>query len=49
METYVALSGREDEDLEMFRAYYAEKRGVRPHLQGDIRFTRSPLRAADGG
>ena len=38
IDTYVALSGNEEQDLAIFRAYYADKRGVHPHLQGDIRF-----------
>lgn len=49
VDTYVELSGNEDEDVEMFRAYYADKRGVRPQLQGEIRFNRSHAGAADGG
>ncbi|MFH1043575.1 MAG: 1-acyl-sn-glycerol-3-phosphate acyltransferase [Pseudomonadota bacterium] len=44
VDTYVALSGREEEDLANFRAYYADKRGFHPQLQGDIRF--APARAA---
>lgn len=38
IDTYIDLSGRAEDDLERFRAYYADKRGVRPHKQGDIRF-----------
>ena len=49
MDTYVELSGNEVKDIEMFRAFYSEKRGVRPQLQGDIRFLRSAARAVDGG
>ena len=44
IDTYIALSGKEEEDLDVFRAYYADKRGVRPHQAGDIRFTQSSAR-----
>lgn len=43
IDTYIALSGREEDDLARLRAYYADKRGVRPQMQGDIRF--APARA----
>lgn len=42
-----ALGGREEEDLARFRAYYSDKRGVHPELQGDIRFNHSGARAPD--
>jgi len=48
IDTYVELSGRVEEDLEMFRAFYAGKRGVRPQLQGDIRFLGRGTRQASG-
>jgi 1-acyl-sn-glycerol-3-phosphate acyltransferase len=41
IDTYIALSAREEEDLARLRAYYADKRGVHPELQGDIRFNHS--------
>lgn len=44
IDTYVALSGNEEEDLATFRAYYADKRGVRPEKQGEIRFISSDTR-----
>lgn len=44
IDTYIPLSGREEEDLETFRAYYADKRGVRSQLAGDIRFIHSNAR-----
>jgi len=44
VDTYIALSAREEDDLARFRAYYSDKRGVHPELQGDIRFL--PARAA---
>ena len=34
----IELSGSEEEDLARFSAYYADKRGVHPERQGDIRF-----------
>ncbi len=40
VDTYIALSAREEEDLARIRAYYADKRGFHPELQGDIRFAR---------
>lgn len=49
MDTYVELSGNEEKDIEVFRSFYLEKRGVRPQLQGDIRFLRSAARAVDRG
>jgi 1-acyl-sn-glycerol-3-phosphate acyltransferase len=45
IDTYVALTGSEEDDLAVFRAYYADKRGVRPQMQGDIRFVRPAVRA----
>lgn len=47
VDTYIALSGREDEDLAAFRAFYADKRGVRPQLQGEIRFLHSGTHQGD--
>lgn len=47
IDTYIELSGNEEEDLERIRAYYADKRGVRPHLAGDIRFDSSKSRAGE--
>ncbi len=44
IDTYIALSGRQEEDLARMRAYYADKRGVRPELQGEIRFNHSGAR-----
>ncbi len=44
IETYIALSPKEEDDLAGFSAYYADKRGCHPELQGDIRFV--PARAA---
>ena len=44
VDTYIALSAREEDDLARFRAYYSDKRGFHPELQGDIRFL--PARAA---
>lgn len=41
IDTYMVLSAREEDDLARFRAYYADKRGFHPELQGDIRFTRA--------
>lgn len=38
VETYIAMSGDEEKDLARFRAFYADKRGVRPQMQGEIRF-----------
>ena len=38
IDTYIELSGNEEEDLASFRTYYADKRGVHPERQGDIRF-----------
>jgi len=35
---WVTLSGNEEADLEMLRAYYAEKTGLYPEKAGDIRF-----------
>jgi len=47
VDTYVRLSANEEQDLATFRAYYADKRGVRPHLQGDIRFLHAGMRQGD--
>jgi hypothetical protein len=44
VDTYIALSAREEDDLARFRAYYSDKRGFHPELQGDIRFL--PVAAA---
>lgn len=41
VDTYIALSGREEDDLASFRAYYSDKRGFHPELQGDIRFVQT--------
>jgi 1-acyl-sn-glycerol-3-phosphate acyltransferase len=38
VENWMALSGNEAEDLARIRAYYADKRGKRPGMEGDIRF-----------
>ena len=38
VDTYIRLSANEEEDLARFRAYYSDKRGIHPELQGDIRF-----------
>ena len=35
---WVTLSGNEEADLEMLRAYYADKTGLYPEKAGDIRF-----------
>lgn len=47
IDTYIALCGREEEDLARFRAYYSDKRGVHPQLQGEIRFNQTGARAPD--
>ncbi len=39
IEVWLDLCGREEEDLARIRACYADKRGRRPELEGDIRFT----------
>ena len=46
MDTYIELSANEEQDLATFRAYYADKRGVRPEKQGEIRFAHPAARAA---
>jgi 1-acyl-sn-glycerol-3-phosphate acyltransferase len=46
MDTYIGLSGNETEDIDTFRAFYADKRGVRPALQGEIRFIQEGASAA---
>jgi len=38
IETYLTLTGNEEEDLERIRAFYAEKVGKYPRQAGDIRF-----------
>jgi 1-acyl-sn-glycerol-3-phosphate acyltransferase len=45
VDTYIKLSAREEDDLAAIRAYYADKRGIRPQLQGDICFV--PPRKGD--
>lgn len=47
IDTYIALSGREEDDLAAFRAFYADKRGVRPQMQGEIRFLHPGARQGD--
>lgn len=49
VDTYIELSANEEQDLARFRAYYADKRGVRPSLQGDIRFKRAGVQAGSRG
>jgi 1-acyl-sn-glycerol-3-phosphate acyltransferase len=46
VDTYITLSAREEDDLALIRAYYADKRGFHPEMQGDIRFL--PVAAAGG-
>jgi 1-acyl-sn-glycerol-3-phosphate acyltransferase len=46
IDTYIALSGSEAEDLATLRAFYADKRGVRPQLQGEIRFVHKGVNGA---
>lgn len=38
IETWLSLSGNEEEDLARIRAYYADKRGRKPEKEGAIRF-----------
>jgi 1-acyl-sn-glycerol-3-phosphate acyltransferase len=38
IDTYVRFTGDEDRDLDVMRRFYAEKRGYRHELAGDIRF-----------
>lgn len=38
IDTYLDLTGREEEDLARIRACYSDKRGRYPEKQGDIRF-----------
>jgi 1-acyl-sn-glycerol-3-phosphate acyltransferase len=44
VDTYIELSASEEEDLARIREYYSDKRGVRPEMQGDIRFIKSGVR-----
>ena len=37
MDTYVRFSGDRERDMDLLRAFYADKRGQRPELAGDIR------------
>ena len=48
IDTYIVLSASEEEDLARLRAYYSDKRGFHPELQGDIRFVHPGARAGDG-
>ena len=41
VERWITLSGEVEADLEVIRAYYADKQGYAPEKAGDIRF-RSP-------
>jgi hypothetical protein len=47
VDTYMKLSAREEDDLASFRAYYSDKRGCHPELQGDIRFIQPGAREGD--
>lgn len=47
IDTYIVLSASEEEDLARLRAYYSDKRGFHPELQGDIRFVHPGARAGD--
>ncbi|MFO1394336.1 MAG: hypothetical protein U1F09_11300 [Steroidobacteraceae bacterium] len=40
IDTYVHFTGDEERDLEMLRAFYAGRKGLRPELAGAIRFRR---------
>ena len=44
VDTYMTLSSREEDDLASFRAYYSDKHGFHPELQGDIRFVHASAR-----
>jgi 1-acyl-sn-glycerol-3-phosphate acyltransferase len=37
MDTYVRFTGDRERDLDLLRVFYADKRGQRPELAGDIR------------
>jgi len=37
MDTYVRFTGDRERDMDLLRAFYADKRGQRPELAGDIR------------
>jgi 1-acyl-sn-glycerol-3-phosphate acyltransferase len=37
VDTYLSLTGNQDHDLALIRAFYADKRGYRPENAGDIR------------
>jgi len=45
--TYLALTGKQDEDLAAIRAFYADKTGRRPEKTGPIRFREEPRGGAD--
>jgi hypothetical protein len=37
MDTYVRFTGDRERDMDLLRAFYADKRGQRPELAGEIR------------
>jgi 1-acyl-sn-glycerol-3-phosphate acyltransferase len=40
IDTYVRFTGDRERDMELMRSFYADKRGHRPELAGDIRLKR---------
>jgi 1-acyl-sn-glycerol-3-phosphate acyltransferase len=42
IDTYLRMTGDQERDLDRIRRFYADKRGRRPELAGELRFKRAP-------